>query len=106
MSKFKLRRTLVQFKEFEGMHPLPADHAGDAPKNTKWFNGACRFHFTHVFSFPADLIEEMSCPGFGIIIIPADKHRRFDVTKFGIYHKGITHARKTFYKMGLRGRLL
>ena len=88
------------------MHPLPTDHAGDAPKNTKWFNGACRFHFTHVFGFPADLIEEMSCPGFGIIIIPADKHRGFGVTEFRIYHEGIANTGKTFYKIGFGGHLL
>jgi hypothetical protein len=44
-------------QQFEGMLPLVADEAGNAPEDTERLDGTGGFHFAHVGGLPAELVE-------------------------------------------------
>jgi len=89
-------------QQLEGVGPLVAKEAGDAPKHGEGFDGAGGFGATHVGSLPAELIEDGFDLRLGFFVVAADEHGGFAFRELRVDHEGGSDGAEGFDEVGMR----
>src|SRR3954447_16832455 len=62
-------------QQLEGVRPLVAQEARDAPEDAEGLDGARRLGGPHVRGLPAELVEDARRVSLGAVVVAADEHR-------------------------------
>src|SRR6266699_2037628 len=84
------RSTLAQ--HLEGVRPIVAQEAGDAPEDAQRLDGAGRLGLPHVGGFPAELLEEAGHRLLRTVVVAADEHGRPAALEVRVDHAGAAHG--------------
>src|SRR6185503_3383379 len=70
-------------QQLEGVGPLVAQEAGDAPEDAERLDGARGLHAAHVAGLVAELGEHLGDLALGFLAVAAEEHRRLRAAEVG-----------------------
>src|SRR6266567_4087592 len=79
-------------QDFEGMGPLVAQKAGDAPEHAEGFDGSCCDDFSTIEWLPTELAQNLRNLRLCRWVITAEEHSRCALFIVWIHHLRISHA--------------
>src|SRR5215471_8798642 len=94
-NKETVREELL-LQQLEGVRPLIAEEAGQAPQYAERFDGPRSLGRPHVLRLPSELIEQPRYLGLGGGVVATDEHGRLDAAEVGVDHEGTADRRKDF----------
>src|SRR5262245_22197759 len=83
-------------QQLEGVDPVVAQEAGNAPQHAQRLNGTSRLYLPHVRSFPAELIQDPCHHCLRCLVIATNEHCGPAALELWIHHASVPNRVESF----------